>query len=90
MFDRRNAALRAKMEACENELQLARASLPQNVDYAERIVTLQEAIAALRDTEMPTLEKNQLLRTIIDRVEIDTTAGEFNRTEIHLEVFLRL
>lgn len=90
VFDRRNAALRAKMETCEKELQLARAAIPQNVDYAERIVSLQEAIAAMRDPDMSNEEKNQLLRTVIDRIEMDTTAGEFNHTEIHLEVFLRL
>lgn len=90
LFDRRNAVLREKMETCEKELQAARASLPQNVDYAERIVSLEEAIAAMKDPEMPALEKNQILRSVVDRIEIDTTAGEFNRTEIHLEVFLRL
>lgn len=90
LFDRRNAVLREKMEACENQLQSARASMPQNVDYAERIVTLQEAIKALRDPDMSNEEKNQLAHTIIDRIEMDTTAGEFNRTQIHLQVFLRL
>ena len=90
VFDRRNATLRAKMEACEKELHTARAALPQNIDYAERIVSLQEAIAAMRDPDMSSAEKNQLLRAIIDRIEMDTTAGEFNRTEIHLKVFLRL
>ena len=90
LFDRRNAALREKMEACENALHLARASMPQNVDYAERIVTLQEAIDALRDPDMPNEEKNQLVHTIVERIEMDTTAKEFNRTQIHLQVFLRL
>ena len=90
LFDRRNAALREKMDACENELHLARTALPENVDYAERIVSLEEAIAAMKDPEMTPLEQNQILRSIVDRIEMDTTAGEFNRTEIHLEVFLRL
>lgn len=90
VFDRRNAILREKMEACENELLTARASMPENVDYGERIISLEEAIAALRDPEMTPLEKNQILSTVVDRIEMNTTAGKFNHTEIHLEVFLRL
>ena len=90
VFDRRNAALREKMEACEQELHQARASMPENVDYAERIVSLEDAIAALKDPDMAMLEKNQIICTIVDRIELDTTAGEFNRTQLHLEVFLRL
>lgn len=90
LFDRRNASLREKMEACEKELHAARASMPENVDYAERIVSLEDAIAALKDPDMAMLEKNQIIRTIVERIELDTTAGAFNRTQIHLEVFLRL
>ena len=90
LFDRRNASLREKMDACEHELHQARASMPENVDYAERIVSLEDAIAALKDPDMAMLEKNQIICTIVDRIELDTTAGEFNRTQLHLEVFLRL
>ena len=90
LFDRRNAALRKKMDECEKQLHLARAALPQNIDYAERIVSLEEAIAAMKDQEMTTLEKNQIMRTILDRIEITTERNGFNKTDIRLEVFLRL
>ena len=90
LFDRRNAALRKKMDECEKQLHLARAALPQNIDYAERIVSLEEAIAAMKDQEMTNLEKNQIMRTILDRIEITTERNGFNKTDIRLEVFLRL
>lgn len=90
VFDRRNASLRAKMDACEKELHLARAALPKSVDYAERIVTLEEAISAMKDKSLPNAERNRILRGIVDRVELSTTDHGLGKTDIHLEVFLRL
>lgn len=90
LFDRRNAALREKMEACEKELHLARAALPKNVDYGERIVSLEEAIEALKDEGMSVEARNRLLRVIIDRIEYSSIDEGFNKTAIRLEVFLRL
>lgn len=90
VFDRRNAALREKMEQCEKEIHQARASMPKNVDYAERIVTLEEAIAAMRDPELPNHEKNRLLRSIVERIEYSAPPVGSKETNTVLEVFLRL
>lgn len=69
VFDRRNAALREKMEECQAAIYKARTSLPQNVNYEERILALQDAIAILKDTEATPLEKNRIVKAIIERVE---------------------
>lgn len=90
VFDRRNAALREKMEQCEKEIHQARASMPKNVDYAERIVTLEEAIAAMRNPELPNKEKNRLLRSIVERIEYSAPPVGSKETNTVLEVFLRL
>jgi ssDNA-binding Zn-finger/Zn-ribbon topoisomerase 1 len=90
LFDRRHAALRQKMEACEKELRQARAAMPKNVDYAERIVSLEAAIAALRDPAMPNRDANRLLRAIIDRIEYSSPPVGSKETDIRLRVFLRL
>lgn len=90
VFDRRNAALREKMDACEKELHLARAALPQNVDYGEAIISLEEAIAGLKNAEMSNNEKNRLLKAIIDKIEYSSVDTGFNKVEIKLEVFLKL
>ena len=90
VFDRRNAALREKMEACEKELHLAREALPQNVDYAEKIVMLEDAIESMKNPEVSTKEKNQLLRAIVERIEITTERLGFKDVRIYLEAFLRL
>lgn len=90
IFDRRNAALRAKMDACEKEMRQARAAMPKNVDYAERIVTLEAAIAALRDPDMPNRDANRLLRAIVDRVEYSAPPVGSKEKDFKLQVFLRL
>ena len=90
VFDRRNAALREKMEACEKELHLARSAMPKNVDYAERIATLEKAIVALRDPEVSNKDANRLLRAAIDRIEYSAPPVGSKETDIRLEVFMRL
>ena len=90
VFDRRNAALRQKMEACEKELHLARTAMPKNVDYAERIVTLEEAIAALRDPEVSNKDANRLLRAVVDRIEYTAPPVGSKDTATKLEFFMRL
>lgn len=90
VFDRRNASLRKKIEECEAEMRKTRANLPKNVDYSERIVVLEEAIAALKDPSIPNLETNKVLRSIVDRIEYTAPPVGSKETNTVLEVFLRL
>ena len=69
LFDRRNAALRAKMEECQTAIYKARSVLPKNVDYAERIVALENAIATLKNPEATPTEKNKVVKKIIEKIE---------------------
>lgn len=95
LFDRRNAALRAKMEECEKQIYKAKAVLPKSVNYAERVVALEAAIAALHDPEASTTEVNKVLKAIIERIEFtgEPGRGKYGPREgegIKLEVFLKL
>ena len=69
LFDRRNAALRAKMEDCQAQIYKARQALPESVDYAERIAKLEDAIALLKDQKATPAEKNKALKHIVDRID---------------------
>lgn len=89
VFDRRNAALRKKMDECEKEIHLTRASMPKNVDYGNVEVKLKEAIATLKDPDASNRKKNNLLRAVIDRIEYSSTDLGLNKTDICVEVFLR-
>lgn len=90
VFDRRNHALREKMMACEREIHTARQSMPTNINYAERIVALQDAINALKDSDVSIEQKNRVLRAIIDHIEYSSTDRGFGETDIRLKVHLRL
>lgn len=69
LFDRRNAALRAKMEECQASIYKARSTMPEHVDFAERVSSLEAAIAALKDPEATPETKNRLLKAVVDRIE---------------------
>ena len=69
VFDKRNAALRQKMEDCQERIYKAKATMPKEVNYAERIVVLKEAIASLKDDTIPAEQKNRLLKAIVKRIE---------------------
>ena len=94
LFDRRNATLRAKMEECQKQIYQAKAVLPKSVNYAERVVALEAAIAALHDPEANTNEVNKVLKAIIERIEFTgaPSRGKYGpraSDEFRLEVFLR-
>lgn len=69
VFDERNGILRAEMEEVRVGLYKAKASLPESVNFEERIATLQTAIDLLKDPEATADEKNKILRVIVSRVE---------------------
>jgi hypothetical protein len=69
LFDRRNAALRAKMEDCQAQIYKTRSLLPESVDYAERIAKLEDAIAMLKDPKATPAEKNKALKAIVEKIE---------------------
>lgn len=73
LFDRRNAALRAKMEECEKQLYLARSAMPKVVDYAKHVVALENAIEALHAPEASTNEVNSVLKSIIKSIDFTGT-----------------
>ena len=72
LFEKRNAALREKMKQCERQIRETQNNMPKEVDYAERIIALEDAIAALKDDSVPIEKKNKLLRKIVEKIEIET------------------
>lgn len=96
LFDRRNAALREKMEACQKEIYHTKSIMPTNVDYAERVETLQSAINIVRDPEATPEEKNRLLKAIIERIEffgsppVDKSVKGWKKNENEYTIKVRL
>ena len=96
LFDRRNAALREKMEECQANIYKTKSVMPTNVDYAERVATLQAAIKIMRDPEATPTEKNRLLKAIIDKIEffgsppVDKSAKGWKKNENSYTIKVRL
>lgn len=69
LFDRRNAALRAKIEECQSAIYKAKSAMPDAVDFAERVVALKDAIAILKDETATPAQQNRVLKAIIHKIE---------------------
>ena len=90
VFDKRNAALRQKMEDCKERIYKTKATMPAEVNYEEKIIALKEAIKGLKSDDISNEQKNSLLKAIVSRIELKTTDAGFNAVDIHLKTFLRL
>lgn len=80
VFLERNTALREKITACSDQLAEAKKSLPTSIDYAEKIMTLKEAVNALDDEDFPVDKKNRLLKAVIKEMEYTSEKGQPIRT----------
>lgn len=76
VFDRRNAALREKMEECQAQIYKAKASMPKSVNYEERVAALQTAIDMLKDPTATAEEKNRSLKAIVDKIEYSSVPSD--------------
>ena len=97
VFDKRNSVLRQKMEDCQERIYKAKATMPKEVNYAERIVMLENAIAAMKDDNVSAEEKNRLIKAIVERIEfmgqepVDKTKGfKKGENDYKLRINLRL
>lgn len=71
IFDKLNENLLRDKEEIKNALCKAKASMPDPVDYEERLHRFQDALDALNDDSMPVEMKNKLLKACIERIEYD-------------------
>ncbi len=93
VFNRRFVLLEAKMNACREELEKAKRSMPKSIDYQERIETLEKAIQFLKYQPISGKEINHFLKSIIDHIDFYGTSPDalgYGQHEFSLKVFLRL
>lgn len=69
IFQKLNARLLAEKEEVQQALCKAYESMPEPVDYRERLVRFQDALNALKDPDVDIQRKNTLLKQCIDRIE---------------------
>lgn len=90
LFEKRNAALREKMKQCEIQIDETRRTMPKPVDYAEKIIALEDAIKALRDDTLTSEEQNQFLKKIVEKIELSTFPLPKRNTGCTLDITLRI
>ena len=90
LFEKRNAALREKMKQCETQIEETRRTMPAPIDYAERIIALEDAIKALRDDTLSCEEQNRFLKKIVEKIVINTYPLPKRNTGCTLDITLVL
>lgn len=68
IFAKLNGQLRKEKEEVQEALCKAYESMPEPVNYEEKIMRFRDALEALQDPEVPAKKKNTLLKVCIDRI----------------------
>ena len=98
VFERRHGALTAKIKNCREEIAKTKQSMPEAVDYEERVLALEKAIEVFKDETATPAEKNKFLRAIVERIEyygipsdsLNRKRNRWNFNEFSLKVVLRV
>lgn len=91
VFDRRNKALHDEMDELKTKIYEVSKNMPKEIDYNDRIIRLEDAIAALKVDDITPLAKNKLLKTIIERIEYEYLDYEgHGKVRYQLHIRLRL
>jgi hypothetical protein len=85
------------MDACQEEIKKARASMPKSVNYESVVKSLRDVVEILKDDEATPDAKNKIVRSIIERIEYngaprfvgENMSGRGNNP-FSIKVFLRL
>ena len=85
VFNRRNAELRQKMEECKSAIYKAKSTLPESVDYSERVDKLKTAIDILKDDAATANEKNKVVKAIIEKIEYHGKPSDPSPNRKHLK-----
>ena len=69
IFDKLNAKVLKEKEEVEQALCKAYESMPEPIDYEERLLRFKDALEALDDPEVSAEKKNKLLKACIERID---------------------
>ena len=76
IFKRLNEKLLKEKDEVKEAMCNARKSMPERIDYQEKLYKFQEALDALIDPERPAIEKNRLLKDCIERIDYNREAPQ--------------
>lgn len=82
-FAERKAEVKAEMDEVKSKIYNLSKEIPKEVNYKKEIVKLQDAIAGLKDNELPVLSKNMLIKSIVERIEYEYIRNEGRKKVIY-------
>lgn len=92
IFDALNAKVLKEKEEVQQALCAAKDSVPEMVDYEEKILRFKDALDALKNPDVDAAKKNKLLKACIDKIIYKRERGKSRRIfkSMELDVQLRL
>ena len=90
VFIKRNKALHAQMEELRSKIYEAKQNMPKEINYQDKIIKLQDAIAGLRDDTLSAEQKNRLLKAIVQKIEYEFIERKRRQTRFRLHITLQL
>lgn len=95
IFQQLNARLLKEKEEVRQALCEAYESMPEPVDYSEKVVMFRDALAALQDPDVDAQKKNALLKQCIERIEyyrpkMERINGVWSDPPIELDIKLKI
>jgi len=90
VFVKRNKALHAQMEELRSKIYEAKQNMPKEINYQNKIIKLQDAIAGLRDDTISAEQKNRLLKAIVKKIEYEFIERKRRQTRFRLHITLQL
>lgn len=76
IFDKLNEKVLKEKEEIQQALCKAKESLPDPVDYEEKLYRFKDALQALKDPEAPAILQNRLLKACIERIDYNRAKSE--------------
>lgn len=89
VFNQRMTLLNGQIEELKQQIFDTRQSMPQEIDYSDKVIKLKKAIEGLRDDNVSIETKNKLLKAIVKRIDYEFIAHEGKgKVRYRLHVFL--
>lgn len=83
-FVERKSVLSDRIENMKNQIAELESSIPEQIDYRDKIITLHQTIDIINDNDLTIGDLNTFLRKVIDRIEFSRE----NINEFILDVYL--
>ena len=81
IFDALNEKVLKEKQEVQEALCKASESMPERVDYEEKLYRFKDALEALKDPEVPAAKKNKFLKACIERIEYKREKSERRKRE---------